>query len=462
MGSEKCFSDELEKVILEYIYKRKNPSEEVRGVDFNIDRDLNLQKSLFSEICNAYLNYSFCPADDEVVYSIIERIKIIMTKGVYGIEEAVKVRDGKINNLKQPISSVYGVEFSSDKKVVLFNFFDFTYDGLRCDKNKPIEVSLDLNTGRLFIQKRTYQVERGNRTNVSINTYCLPSVGEVNQQIKRFAQRDGYENIDSIDKLFVCDGFHPGRMDEFVHENQIDKLSISKDEKKLLENYMRKKAPEPHFHIFSDRIALDLGENGKSLAISIADTTRYLNDLMFNAKYFNIDTLTPDVIKNLKEKNKFCPDILQYDLFMPYLSILKGELEYNNNQLVDRIKNLLVEYNGRQSQRISAITSVYSILNSLNKDGFKGQGGMSGIEGLKAIERDMELLNRIMIYLPDELQMSIYEIYNKNFQLNQSFFAKKAEELGIKLPIEVVLPMVTPVQNQVVNNKQNPKTNINN
>ena len=62
----------------------------------------------------------------------------------------------------------------------------------------------------------------------------------------------------------------------------------------------------------------------------------------------------------------------------------------------------------------------------------------------------------------DESILSLHEAYNKNFQLNQSFFAKKAEELGIKLPIEVVLPIVTPVQNQVVNNKPNPKTNTNN
>ena len=296
----------------------------------------------------------------------------------------------------------------------------------------------------------------------SYNTYCLPSAREVGQRLKKFA-RDVTDR-DSIDKIFICDSFHPGRMDKFVHDNLIDKLDISKEEKVLLEKIIHKKAPEPHFHIYSDKISSSLDENGKSLAINIFDLSKYLNILVSTAEYLNIDVLTPEVIKKLEQDKNLMPDVLKYDLFMPYLSILKGDIEYKSDGMIEKIKQLLSDYNSKQSTRIANITQIYEMLSNIRTgDGSFEQGGQTGIGGLRAIARDIEILSKCMEYLPDELQMLIKDLYDKNFKLNTEFLTKKAAEMGIELPFEFVMPEPVEViaTETNVNSKPKPTPNTN-
>lgn len=429
--------------------------------------DENFKRQIIAEVLNIYRKYSLEPTN-EMISSIVKRLLLLMSNGIYGIENAVKARDGKINYLKKSISPVYGVEFASKHRVVLFEFYDkyYSYGEYRDNKNKPVIVSLDLERGRLFIQKRTYRSERGTRTEMSINTYCLPSAAEVGQKLKRFAEDRTYG--DSIDKLFICDSFHPGRMDDYVHDNLIHKLDISKEEKKLLEEIIHKKAPEPHFHIYSDMIASNLDENEKSLAININDLSVYLNKMIKNAEYIGIEFLTPEIIEKLKNNKMLYPDILKYDLFMPYLSILRGEIEYKSDGMIEKIKQLLSDYNSRQTSRISSITVIYELLSNIKTGSSQGHGGITGLDGLRAIARDIEVLARIMDKLPKELQMSIHEIYTKNFKINAEYFSKKAAELGIELPLEMIMPIPATAfvpadadENSSENSKRIPKTNGN-
>ena len=451
------FSEDLVREIVDCMMNGRG------GLDYYFRVDEKLKKQIISELLKVYSENSLIP-NDEMIASIVQRLLIFMENGVSGIEDAATARDGKINYLTKSISPVYGVEFASKNRVVLFEFFEqvYSYGGFRDDKNRPIVVSLDLDRGRLFIQKITYRSERGRRIDMSINTYCLPSAREVGQRLKRFA-RDVTDR-DSIDKIFICDSFHPGRMDKFVHDNLIDKLDISKEEKVLLEKIIHKKAPEPHFHIYSDKISSSLDENGKSLAINILDLSKYLNILVSTAEYLNIDVLTPEVIKKLEQDKNLMPDVLKYDLFMPYLSILKGDIEYKSDGMIEKIKQLLSDYNSRQSTRIANITQIYEMLSNIRTgDGSFEQGGKTGIGGLRAIARDIEILSKCMEYLPDELQMLIKDLYDKNFKLNTEFLTKKAAEMGIELPFEFVMPAPVDVlaTDTNVNSKPKPTPNTN-
>jgi hypothetical protein len=185
-----------------------------------------------------------------------------------------------------------------------------------------------------------------------------------------------------------------------------------------------------------------------------------------NINYVKYKLLLPNTIIYLGGgyPENIVENVLKYDLFMPYLSILKGDIEYKSDGMIEKIKQLLSDYNSRQSTRIANITQIYEMLSNIRTgDGSFEQGGKTGIGGLRAIARDIEILSKCMEYLPDELQMLIKDLYDKNFKLNTEFLTKKAAEMGIELPFEFVMPAPVDVlaTDTNVNSKPKPTPNTN-
>lgn len=371
-----------------------------------------------------------------MIDSIVQRYKLIIDNGIDGItyvsSTKFKTREecNILNSLQTKQTGVYRVDYSQGEKVDLY-YKHIETNFSHSNSNRPVYISLDLETGRIFVKSLVYV---NDKTNVSLVTYCLPSYLELQylflgqKEKKNFVRKSQPASDDCIENIVICDSFHPTSMKDkdknnknrvYPHINHIDKLDISDEEKYLMKYFYGEGAPEPHFHCHSERISIAVGGNDKSFAIHFYDLKKYIGMMVECAEKHKIDVLIPE----LQEKYKNVDfGILKYDLDMPYLSVLKGTLIYENANFIENMDKLLKEYASTTKTKSEKIEQIFKMLDSMKKNRKSGGGGKKniGVAALRSMIQDLTALEAMIDSLPPDFQVSAFDIFSGNLSSNNS------------------------------------------
>lgn len=395
--------------------------------------------------------------NEDMLVSIAYRMYLVLEYGIDGLFDITSTEGknkgglsreerNRIVLLKNPTSRIYRIEFCADKKVELYDFLD------RESKSRPVTISLDLTTGRLFISSRV--VIGRNKDNLKVVNYCMPCFEEIKYTYKKGTIGQKEPDKDILGNAILIDEFHPREEQGFLgnkkyHKNNIKDLDLDDCERLLMQQIFGFEAPEPHFHYFSERISTKLGGNDKSLAINLTDLKKYVSMLVFFGEKTNGTTLK----KRIEAKPDLQTDILCYDLEMPYLSILRGDLTYSNTGFLQSVKDLLEKYNSTNNKRGEKIELIYYMMDNLSR-GQEGSG-LTGLEALKAIYSDLEIIEIVSKYCSAEVQMSIFDLYSE--AIKKENFAKDSAEKSAKDSADTIIPIPTPIANAVEDDNDKPK-----
>ena len=137
------------------------------------------------------------------------------------------------------------------------------------------------------------------------------------------------------------------------------------------------------------------------------------------AEKHKIDVLIPE----LQEKYKNVDfGILKYDLDMPYLSVLKGTLIYENANFIENMDKLLKEYTSTTKTKSEKIEQIFKMLDSMKKNRKSGGGGKKniGVAALRSMIQDLSVLEAMINSLPPDFQVSAFDIFSGNLSSNNS------------------------------------------